>query len=192
MSLSDYIENKPTIETERLTLRTMNIEDVEALNEWMPDKEIYRYWGKGPGKTDKKPELLFEKKEMPSKSFHLGIALKNTGKIIGEIWIYLIENDRMAKLAIRIGRKYQKNGYAGEAVEAMIGFCFENTELQRIWTDVDVNNMASIRMLERCGFRKEGTIRQGKMVSTWCDYHLYAILKSDLDNRDDGEAKGGV
>lgn len=180
MALADYICEKPTIETERLILRTMTGHDVPALAEWMPDKSIYTYWGKGPGKTDKNPALLFEKEEKPTKSFHLGIQLKQTEKVIGEIRIYLIENDRMAKLAIRLGSAYHGQGYATEAVSAMVKFCFENTELQRIWTDVDVKNIGSCKVLEKCGFTKEGTIRQGKMVSSWCDYHLYAILKSDI------------
>ena len=179
MALKDYIEHKPVIRTERLTLRPLKAEDVPALREWMPDKDIYTYWGKGPGRTDKQPELLFEKPEKPSKSFHLGIELNETQKIIGELWVYLIENDRMAKIAVRFGKAYHGNGYATETVNAMVRFCFEHTELRRIWTDVDVRNAASCKVLEKCGFTKEGTIRQGKMVSTWCDYHLYGILKSD-------------
>lgn len=120
-----------------------------------------------------------------SKSFHLGIELNEIHKIIGEIWIYLIENDRMAKIAIRFGKPYHGKGYATEAVDAMVRFCFDHTELNRIWTDVDVNNISSCKMLEKCGFTREGTIRQGKMVSTWCDYHLYGILKSDVISPDD-------
>ena len=103
MALADYIDNKPTIETPRLRIRPMCKADVPALMEWMPDKTIYKYWGKGPGKTDKKPELLF-----------------------------------------------------------------------------DVRNIPSQRMLEKCGFQREGLIRQGKMVSTWCDYYIYGILSGDL------------
>ena len=37
--------------------------DVPVLCKWMPDKTIYTYWGKGPSKVDKNPELLFEKEE---------------------------------------------------------------------------------------------------------------------------------
>ena len=180
MALQDHVEEKPTIRTDRLTIRKMCVSDVPALREWMPDKSIYTYWGKGPGRTDKQPELLFAKAEKTSKSFHLGIELNETQKIIGELWIYLIENDRMAKIAVRFGKAYHGNGFATEAVDAMVRFCFEHTKLQRIWTDVDVRNVASCRVLEKCGFTREGTIRQGKMVSTWCDYHLYGILKSDV------------
>ena len=180
MALQDYVNKKPTIRTERLTIRELCVSDVPALREWMPDKSIYTYWGKGPGRTDKQPELLFEKAEKPLRSFHLGIELNETRKIIGELWVYLIENDRMAKIAVRFGKAYHGNGYATEAVSAMVRFCFEHTELRRIWTDVDVRNAASCKVLEKCGFTKEGTIRQGKMVSTWCDYHLYGILKSDV------------
>ena len=63
MSLTDYIYKKPTIETERLFLRPMTREDVPALCQWMPDKAIYTYWGKNPGKAEKNPALLFDKEE---------------------------------------------------------------------------------------------------------------------------------
>ena len=43
----------------------------------------------------------------------------------------------------------------------------------------DVRNIASNKVLEKCGFIKEGTIRQGKMVSVYCDYHIYGMLRED-------------
>ena len=62
----------------------------------------------------------------------------------------------------------------------MTRFCFEKTELKRLWTKVDVRNTASQKMLEKCGYIREGLIRQGKMVNIWCDHYIYAILSSDL------------
>lgn len=179
MALADYIDIKPTIEAGKLVIRPMTREDLPSLREWMPDKSIYTYWGKGPGKMDKNPELLFQKAEKPVKSFHLGIALKETNVVIGDIWVYLIENNRMASVAIRLSRKFQGKGYGTQALLAMTAFCFENTELQRLWTEVDTRNTGSIQMLEKCGYVKEGHIRQGKMVNTWCDYYIYGMLKSD-------------
>ncbi len=180
MALADYIQNKPTLDTPRLRIRPMCKADVPALKEWMPDKTIYKYWGKGPGKTDKNPELLFEKTERPSKSFHLGVEEKASGKVIGDLWVYLIENDRMASVAIRLAPSRHGMGFGTEALSAMTRFCLANTELKRLWAEVDVRNIPSQRMLEKCGFQREGLIRQGKMVSTWCDYYIYGMLATDL------------
>lgn len=175
--LKDYINKKPTIESENLILRPLVKEDVEDLKEWTPNIEIYKYWGKNPGKADLKPELLFEKPEKPSKSFHLGIQFKENKKVIGDIYIYLIERDKKAKIAIRLSSIYHNKGIGTEAVNTMIKWCFNNTELQIIWSDVDKNNIASIRLLEKCNFKKTKEIKQGKMVSTICDYYIYELNK---------------
>ena len=180
MALADYIESKPVIRTDRLMIRPMCADDAPDLKEWMPDKSIYTYWGKGPSKSEKDPELLFEKQERPTKSFHLGIEEIPSGKVVGDLWVYLIENDRMASIAIRLSPACQGKGYGTEALAAMTRFCFEHTELQRLWTEVDVRNIPSQKILEKCGYTREGLIRQGKMVNTWCDYYIYGILASDL------------
>ena len=99
--------------------------------------------------------------------------------MIGDIWVYLIENDRMASVAVRIAPASQGKGYGTEALAAMTGFCFTKTELRRLQAEVDARNVQSQRMLERCGFTREGLIRQGKMVNTWCDYYIYGLLSTD-------------
>lgn len=182
MSLNDYLLQKPVLTTPRLILRTMTASDVPDLREWMPDKSLYKYWGKNPGKTDRNPELMFITPNKPTKSFHWGIVCKAHNKVIGEVWVYLIENNRMARVAIRLSGQYHGQGYATEALREVVRFCFGHTELKRLWSDVDIRNEASCRMLEKCGFTREGLVRQGKMVSTWCDYYLYGILKSDLED----------
>jgi len=179
MALADYIFSKPVIDTGRLKLRPMRVEDVSSLREWLPDPSIYTYWGKGPSKAEKKPELLFEKSEKPTKSFHLGVEETSSGKIVGDVWVYLIKNDRMASVAIRIAPSRQGQGYGTEALSATTNFCFEKTELRRLWTEVDARNIPSQKMLEKCGYTKEGLVRQGKMVNTWCDYYIYGKLAED-------------
>lgn len=180
MSLQDFVYEKPTIDTEHLTLRVLTPNDIEDLKEWISDLSIYKYWGKQPSKCEKKPELLFEKQEKPTKSFHWGIVHKNDNKVIGEMWVYLIENNRMAKVAFRLSPAYQGNGFMAEALTGVVQFCFKNTELQRLWSDVHILNHASYKTMEKVGFIREGHIRQGKMVNTYCDYYLYGILKSDV------------
>lgn len=179
MALKDYIETKPVIETERLRLRPMVVSDIPSLKEWMGDPSLYPYWGMRPGKTDKQPELLFAKAETPTKTFHLGIEERSCGKVIGELWIRGIENDRMATVSIRLAALVHNKGYGTEALLAMTKFCFAHTELKRLQAEIDVRNLPSQRIFEKCGYQREGRIRQGKMVSSWCDYYIYGILASD-------------
>ena len=179
MKLKDYVQNKPKLETDRLLLRPLQYDDVADLKEWIGDRSLYQYWGKRPGKSDLNPELLFQKKERPTKSFHWGIVHKKDDKVIDELWVYLIENDRMAKVAYRLSPIYQGNGLMAEALRNVVIFCFEKTELQRLWSDVHVLNIASYKTLEKAGFRREGHIRDGKMVNTYCDYYLYGMTRTD-------------
>lgn len=153
---------KPVLKTDNLILRELNPKDVDDL-EWLSDMSLYKYWGKRPSKSDLNPKFM--DKDTPSKatkSFHWGIVHKIDNKVIGEFWVYLIENDRMAKIAYRLSSEYQGKELMTEALRSVISFCFENTELQRLWTDVDINNI-----LDNCGFTREACIRQGKMVSTY-------------------------
>lgn len=175
MALADYIAEKPVVDTARLRLRPLRPDDVPALEEWMADKALYAYWGKGPGKTDKQPALLFARPAKPSKSFHLGIEEKAAGKVVGDLWVYRIENDRTATVAIRLAPSRQGRGFGTEALSAMTRFCFDCTELRHLRAEVDVRNAASRRMLEKCGYRREGPVRHGKMVSVRCDFWVYGI-----------------
>lgn len=179
MTLQDYIYDKPIIETDRLILRGLRKTDVDDLKNWLSDNSLYKYWGKQRGRSDLHPELLFEKKIRHTKSFHWGVIHKEDDKIIGEIWVYKIENDRMAKVAFRLSPAYQGNAFMTEAMKQVIIFCFEKTELQRLWSDVHTLNIASYKTLEKTGFKREGHIRNGKLVNIYCDYYLYGLIRDD-------------
>lgn len=81
MKLQDYMDKKPVLETGQLILRPLQVSDVADLKEWMGAPSLYQYWGKRPGKGDLNPELLFQKKEKPTKSFHWGIVHKKDDKV---------------------------------------------------------------------------------------------------------------
>lgn len=183
MALAEYIHAKPVIDAEKVRLRPLQAADVPDIKTWTTDIFVYTYWGKGTGKTDRNPELLFESSPKLVKSFRLGIEEKRSGRLIGEVWVYRIEKKRMASVAIRLAAAWQGKGYGTEALLQMTLFGFRNTELQRLWAEVDVRNIASQRMLEKCKYIKEGVIRQDRMVNTWCDYCIYGILASDMTEK---------
>lgn len=180
MSLSDFILQKPELLTPRLILRALKPSDISDLKEWTADSSLYKYWGKRPSNTDLNPELLFSKTEKPTKSFRWGIEHRESSKLIGDFWLYLIENNRQAVVAFRLSPAFQGQGLAAEALSRVVEFCFSQTELQRLQAEVHVQNHASYKTLEKAGFKREGLIRQGKMVNIFCDFYVYGLLKSDL------------
>lgn len=107
------------------------------------------------------------------------LVLKETGKVIGQLEIFNVENGRMADVGYRLHPSYWRQGLVTEALKRAIRYAFEETTLQRLNASADVRNMGSNRVLEKCGFIHEGTVRQGKMVSVYCDYHLWGLLRSD-------------
>ena len=176
---------QPVIDTARLRIRPMRPDDVPALKEWMPDPSLYTYWGKGPGKADRDPELLFKSPGKPAKDLYLGIEEKESGEVIGDLKISRIEDDRMASVAVRIAPSRQGQGFGSEALAGMTRFCFGEAGLKRLWAEADVRNEAALRMLSKCGYRKEALIRQGKMGNTWCSYCIFGILPEDLQEAAD-------
>lgn len=184
--LKDYEQNKPSLETERLTLRPLTAEDAPDLKEWLGLDEIYTYWGRKASKGERDPELLFIDarpwvKRKPSQDFNWGIVWKESGKVIGMLAIFDVQNQRMASVGYRLHPAYWRQGIVTEALRRAVDFVFSETELQRLEATADVRNIASLRVLEKCGFIREGTVRQGKMVSVYCDYAIFGLLRSDWE-----------
>ena len=184
--LKDYEQNKPSLETERLTLRPLTAEDAPDMKEWLGLDEIYTYWGRKASKGERDPELLFIDarpwvKRKPSQDFNWGIVWKESGKVIGMLAIFDVQNQRMASVGYRLHPAYWRQGIVTEALRRAVDFVFSETELRRLEATADVRNVASLRVLEKCGFIREGTVRQGKMVSVYCDYAIFGLLRSDWE-----------
>jgi ribosomal-protein-alanine N-acetyltransferase len=184
--LNDYLTAKPTLETSRLILRPMTADDVPDLRRWLARDEIYTYWGRKASKGEREPELMFIDprpwvKRKPDPDFKWGIVLKETNAVIGDVSIFDIENARMGSVGYRLDPDLWGHGYVTEALRAAVEFIFTHTELDRLHATADVRNTASNRVLEKCGFVHEGTIRHGKMVSVYCDYHIWGLLREDWE-----------
>ena len=118
------------------------------------------------GTTDEYFEAPYEEHPITICSQTVILTNKQDHKVIGDMWVYLIENDRMAKVAFRLSPACQGKRLMTEALVRAVTFCFEETELQRLWADVHIQNIASYKTLEKAGFKREGLIRGGKMVNT--------------------------
>ena len=85
------------------------------------------------------------------------IELKD-GTHIGELCFKGLDSDGIAEIGYGISEEYQNNGYATEAVKALIQWAFNAPQVIAIEAETESENTASIRVLEKCGFKLNGKI----------------------------------
>ena len=177
----------PRLETGRLILRELERKDAEDLKEWIAGDELYTYWGRPINEDEKNPDLFFEdpapgKRHRRTSDLIWWIELKSTGKVIGEIEVYDVKDNRFGMLGYRIDPRLWNTGVCTEAIRRVTEYIFGETDFDRLQANVDIRNTASNRALKKCGFTLEGTIRHGKMVSVYCDYNIWGMIRDDVES----------
>jgi ribosomal-protein-alanine N-acetyltransferase len=80
-----------------------------------------------------------------------------------------------------MGVNWAHQGYMSAAVRAIVPFAFSTLRLHRVEAACITTNIASIRLLEKCGFHREGIARQYLCINgIWQDHLLYACLRDDI------------
>lgn len=82
----------------------------------------------------------------------------NDGTHIGELCFKGLDSNGIAEIGYGISEKYLNNGYATEAVKAVLEWAFNNPNITAIEAETDSENVASKRVLEKCGFILNGKI----------------------------------
>jgi ribosomal-protein-alanine N-acetyltransferase len=81
-----------------------------------------------------------------------------------------------------VGQPFARKGYMGAALRALVPYCFGTLRLHRLEAACIPTNAASIRLLEKTGFSREGYARSYLCIAgAWQDHLLYARLKGDPD-----------
>lgn len=169
------------IETERLLLREYNGSDWEAVHDYAQNADILIYEAWGPNsETDTKQfiKTAVEDQIVQNRtSFDLAIILKKEEKLIGgcRFWFTNTKPDEIY-IGYILNPLYWKNGYAGEAVKALIDHITES-KIKSIKATCDVLNIASQNVLEKCAFKLTSTIEKDiKMKGRYRDTHVYEKL----------------
>lgn len=153
------------LETERLKLQPLNSSfcSKEYL-EWINDEEVIRYLEteKGSSINDLKKYLeSIEKNKISA----WAIAIKDTNKHIGNIKIDPIDyKHKYGEYGIMMGDKDSwGNGYAKEASNGIISYCFEKLNLRKITLGVLSVNIRALNLYESLGFKTEGILKKHKL-----------------------------
>ena len=82
-----------------------------------------------------------------------------------------------------LNKGYWEKGIATEAARAFVRFGFETLNLHRIFTTCCPENEASERVLQKCGMRLEGRLRENLLRGEWRDSLVYAIIDHEWTER---------
>jgi RimJ/RimL family protein N-acetyltransferase len=176
-------ERFPVLETEKLILREMSLNDAKEIFEIYTSKKALRYLGKHPYKNIKEAKeridtalVAYKKKE----GIRWGITLKNSDKLLGSasIWRIVREHFR-GEIGYELSPEYWKKGIMSEALIAIINFAFTNMNLHTIEANIDPENTASEKLLLKLGFEKEGHLKESfYFKGKFEDNAVYSLIKN--------------
>ena len=149
---------------EKTSLRPVRENDLPRLTTWGNDPEV-RYWLHHSEREDATVDDAREE-YLSSDEHRLSLAIENdAGALIGVIRLLGIDRTHgRAELAIMIGdKKAWSRGYGTEAMRLLLRHAFEDIGLRRVELITDVDNERGIRSYEKCGFVREGLLRQHRL-----------------------------
>lgn len=165
-----FLKQVPMLESERFVLRKILLSDVDDVYEIYSKKEMYLYVNSD---IDISSDSFSIKKEQVSEFVQSwendsdlicwGIELKTEKKIIGRVYLYGIIGNDAAGYRVDIGYSLSPNywgkNYMTEAVNQVVNYGFDSLKIVRFQAEIIPENIASIRVCEKAGFKNEGTLQ---------------------------------
>ncbi|WP_163100661.1 GNAT family N-acetyltransferase [Peribacillus alkalitolerans] len=173
----------------RIYLRILDVDDAEDLLDLIIKNKYF--WSLSEPERDEKYYSLdthIENIQLDllsthaGKSYSWGVFLKETGELIGDFSLYGVKSFPFysASIGYSIDHDQLGKGYATEALRLAVAFAFQKLHLHRLEAGVFPGNLASIKVLEKLGFQREGLARKNILINgEWKDHFQYALLKSD-------------
>lgn len=177
-----------TIETERLLLRQFHMDDAEAMfRNWQSDVKVTEFlrWKTAIDICEAEQVLHEWVQGYEHRDFYQwAIVLKEIGEPIGSISaVEKNDNFDMVHIGYCIGSKWWNQGITSEAFKVIILFFFEKVGANRIEAQHDPNNPGSGKVMQKCGLRYEGTLRQADWSNKGIvDACMYSLLRSEWEN----------
>lgn len=178
------------IDTGRLILRSFRKEDAESMfRNWLSDEEVQSMYGEPTYTTlDQVKELIdrYIAQTKEGKAFRWEVIEKTSGECIGQASYFLVDkNNHFGEIEYCIGRAFQGKGYATEATRAVIDYGFEKIGFHKVQICCRPSNRSSFRVIEKCGFVHEGTLRDYFFRNGgYEDRMFFSILKSEYNKPD--------
>lgn len=149
------------IETERLRLRALNVQDAPVVHAYRTHADVARFqrWGTGSIESIEADIQAMNTSTIgtPGQWYQVGIYLRGAGKLIGDCGLRVPESDTSrVEVGIALDPTMQRRGYATEALRAFMDYLLTSLRKQTVFGVVDAANVRSAALMLRVGMRKVG------------------------------------
>jgi ribosomal-protein-alanine N-acetyltransferase len=179
----------PVIESERVMLRTPQMSDYPAWAELRASSREFLIPWEPLWAADELSRASFRRRVRhylrdlrEDVGYALFIYAAATSELVGGLTLCNVRRGvtQSCTLGYWIGSQYAQQGYMTAAVRAVVPFVFDSLELHRLEAACLPTNTASMRLLEKTGFKREGLARRYLRINgVWQDHLLYALLDTD-------------
>lgn len=174
------------LKTDRLILRPFERSDLDHVLSYYSLPEVQRYldW-KARDKTEAKAAFDGMRKQTrltrPGDILTLAVVRKTDGAVMGHVSLRWTDATAgQGEIRFAIGPAFRRNGYATEAVKAVMTFAFEEYRLHRIFAITAGANVASAKMLRALGMRLEAHYREHALfMGEWDEELHFAVLSRE-------------
>jgi len=193
-----YNLNLPTVETERLILRPIQLSDAQDMFEYASDFDNASWVTFALHKSVEESREIIQNFFLPrvenGAPTSICLQLKENNKMIGTCDIFTIDRYGTGEIGYIINKKYWNQGLVTEACKKVIELAFEHVGLRRIEIMCGVDNIGSKRVIEKCGLVFEGIRRQyaPSKDGKYYDCNLYSMLKEEYEKRKEDEKAIGT
>jgi RimJ/RimL family protein N-acetyltransferase len=162
---------------ERIRLKPVDDSDIDILHRWWNDPEVAGQF------TGDYPKGRAEVEALARSAWFYIIESLSEGTKIGFISYYLVRQDypNLFEIGYRIEPSQRRKGYTTEASRLLVDHIFSTrVDVERIESVTDVGNIASQRVLEKTGFRREGVLRKRSHAKGQSgDEYIYSLLREE-------------
>ncbi|NRA44840.1 MAG: GNAT family N-acetyltransferase [Oligoflexales bacterium] len=174
------------IQTSRLKIRKFSDEDLPELLAYRNNPELSKYssWELPFTPTHGITLInqnLYMHPDSPGKTVSLGIELRESGELIGELSLKTDPIDTsQVEFSITVIHRHQNQGLASEATKSIFNYLFHRRGKNKVKTLSDARNLKLIAFFKKIGMQQEAFFRENLFNrDRWCDQCLLAILKRD-------------
>lgn len=168
------------IETVRLNLRAIVASDWPAIFAYMSDPRVTAFLPQGL--LDEEASRAFALKHSGDEAEAVAVVEKESGKMIGHMPFHRWFAPQTYEIGWAIGHAQQGKGYATEAGRALLAHAFQALKAHRVIATCQPENIASWRVAEKLGLRREGHFRDClyRAPGVWWDEYFYALLAEEF------------